>query len=285
MSFLVFNKQHSITFQHLIMKKSSLLLTIVALLGLMTIQTSCTQEGVCRRANGALATDTVSLGAFTGIFLQENADVYVGQGAQQEIIVTANEEVLDDLNFRIEDDNLIIDVEACYFNMDMEVFITVPATQPLDDLSISGSGDLVIQDSIVLGSDLRVRVSGSGELILVGNNSVNTVDVSVSGSGKANLDLDASDVDTKISGSGKAFLAGSATNLNGNISGSGDILAFDMLSQNVDVRISGSGDAEVYVDGGTLTSRISGSGSVAYKGTPSSVETRITGSGAVVDAN
>ena len=113
------------------MKKSILIFSTLTLLGMMILQTSCTHEGICRRADGAMETDTLSLGAFTGIHLQEDADVYVKLGAQQEIVVTAESDVMDELDFRVENGNLVIDVDACFYNKDMEVFITVPSTQAL----------------------------------------------------------------------------------------------------------------------------------------------------------
>lgn len=97
---------------------------------------------------------------------------------------------------------------------------------------------------------------------------------------KGPFDCDA--LETSLSGSGTVLIEGAVVNqFRLTISGSGSLKAFGMVAIRADVGISGSGKAEVTVTE-HLKAAISGSGVVAYKGTPTTVESEITGSGKLV---
>lgn len=267
------------------MKKSFFLLSIISALTISLFQTSCTTEGICRNGNGLVESDTLNLAPFTAIKLATDATVHVVQGSTQEVVVKGDQNVLDALDVRVESDGLILDVDGCFFNYDLDIFITVPTTQPQRIITVSGSGELLVQDSLLLVPDFKASVSGSGELDLRAANVLSTVDLSISGSGKMMMDYTSTYTETSISGSGSLKLTGSSQDHNCRISGSGDVFAYGLGTINTDITVSGSGDAEVTVDGGRLEATISGSGNVSYKGSPASINTSISGSGDLEDAN
>lgn len=267
------------------MKKSIFLLSILGALLISMMNTSCTTEGICRNGNGMVETDTLSLSAFTAVKLATAATVRVVQGTTQEVVITADQNVLEALDTRVEGDDLIIDVEGCFFSYDMEVFITVPASQPIRNFTVSGSGEIFVEDSLVLASDFKAVVSGSGELELRAANVISTVDLTISGSGKMDVEYTSTSTESIISGSGKLNLFGSTQSHKSRISGSGDLFSYDLSSIDTEITVSGSGDAEITVDGGRLDAVISGSGNVSYKGSPASINSSISGSGSLIDAN
>ncbi|MCI4671638.1 MAG: DUF2807 domain-containing protein [Bacteroidia bacterium] len=267
------------------MKKSIVLLTLLSAFAITLFQTSCTTEGICRNGNGIVETDSLSLPAFSAIKLATSATVEVVQGNTQEVVFVGDQNVLEALDVRVESGDLIIDVDGCFFSYDLDVFITVPSTQPQRELTVSGSGEMVIKDSLILDSDFRGIVSGSGELELKAANAVNNASFTISGSGKMIMDYVATSTESVISGSGNLTLNGKSQDHKTRISGSGDVFSFGLFTVNTDITVSGSGDADIRVDGGTLDATISGSGDVRFKGTPASINSTISGSGTLEDAN
>jgi hypothetical protein len=264
------------------MKKSVFILSLIAMLAITISQTSCTGDGICKNGNGSIQTDTVSLSSFEGIVLEKSATVIVTQGSSQEITVTGDENVLEALDFRVENGQLILDLTGCFFSYDLDVFITVPDTQSISRLVVSGSGEILVQDSLALAKDFEAVVSGSGEIRMTAANEISYANILISGSGEMTLDFNADSTTSKISGSGDLFLSGSSISHDMKITGSGDLEAFDFLTENTDIKVSGSGNADVWVEGGVLSAKITGSGDVRYTGVPTAVNSEITGSGSLI---
>jgi hypothetical protein len=120
------------------------------------------------------------------------------------------------------------------------------------------SGDLVL---VLTAPDVqRFRLAGSNSLT-VARYDRDSLEVSISGSGNADLNGKARRAEFKISGSGKIDAAGLAVaDAKINISGSGEAKAGP--TQSADINISGSGDVELTSNPAKLNSKVSGSGSV-----------------------
>jgi len=81
-----------------------------------------------------------------------------------------------------------------------------------------------------------------------------------------------------MSGSGDITLNGTAKNFEATISGSGDIKAYGLEADNVEATVSGSADIKVTANK-MLKARVSGSGDISYRGNPTKVDTKASGSG------
>jgi hypothetical protein len=108
--------------------------------------------------------------------------------------------------------------------------------------NLSGSGKISINGNFPSQDFFESRISGSGAVQVNGGFDVNDLDVTVSGSGRADL--------------------------------------LNIESRRAEVFISGSGDVKVNVRD-HLKAKISGSGRAYYTGNPT-IETDISGSGKVV---
>ncbi len=214
----------------------------------------------CVNGNGPIVTETLAVPTFTGISLNISAQVFITQGPLQEVVVEGKSNIIDELELDVNSSGVWeIETDHCVRDIgELKIFITIP---DLSVLKISGSGDIVSQNTFVIGD----------------------IDMNVSGSGNIDVAMEADDIDASISGSGKVFLEGSADELDFRISGSGDLRAFGLQCRVANLNISGSGDAEVRVSD-HLDVRISGSGDVFYKGNPT-LNVQITGSGQVINAN
>lgn len=252
-------------------QKLTLLLAAVVVL-----TTGCRREIFCVRGEGPSVTETVTLPDFDGIRLALNATVHLTQSATQTVEVTAQENILDEIEYDIRGGVLVIKDKNC-INRHSDIIFHI-AIPNLTEVTVSGSGE-IITDSTFTGLDnLEAKVSGSGNIYL--DAEAQSVFLNISGSGEMETNLICNDLEANISGSGNIELTGTADTQDLQISGSGKFRSFDMPTRVCEATISGSGDCEVDVSE-SLTVRISGSGSVFYEGNPS-IDVQISGSGRLV---
>lgn len=103
------------------------------------------------------------------------------------------------------------------------------------------------------------------------------------GTGKVELSVIVDTINLSLSGSGNVILTGSAETMNGKVTSTGDINAFQMGSTYTILNLSGSGNVETTTSD-SLAVNISGSGDVFYKGEPI-IDANITGSGQIFNRN
>lgn len=242
--------------------KRILFLTIGLALTLM--QFSCDFDfdddfGPCVRGNGNNVSRELNLPDFTGVDLDISAEVIITQGDNFKVTVEGESNIIAELKTNVRNGVWEIDFDRCVRDMDdLTIFITMPRIR---SLSISGSG--VITSTNIMNVD--------------------DIDLSISGSGKIDVGLDADDIFSRISGSGRVVLEGESNSIEHTVSGSGDLFAFPLKTRDADIRVSGSGNSELNVSD-NLNVRISGSGDVYYRGKPQ-VEVSVSGSGKLVNAN
>ena len=212
----------------------------------------------CVRGEGERVTEVFTIADFQSVSNSLDANIYITQGTDYRIEVVAQENIIDDLEFRISGSELRIKSDHCLRSHDeIDIYITMPE---IEALTVSGSGDIYAEDLL----------------------KVSDVDLAVSGSGSIRANLEGNAVSSHISGSGDIYLEGATVTHDIRISGSGKVHAFDLLSERAEIRISGSGDAEVTVSE-SLKVNISGSGDVRYQGTPK-LDVKTSGSGKVSGA-
>ncbi|QSE97699.1 head GIN domain-containing protein [Fulvivirga lutea] len=198
---------------------------------------------------------------FDAITLSVSGTVYITQASTQRVELKGSNETLDKIETEVRNGRLIIKSEDSnsWFSWrdtgDFDVYISV---KELNKIHVAGSGRVYTENKIT-SKDLELDVSGSG---------------------KMEVQAEATYLDANISGSGKIEIEGKTKDLEVRISGSGDIYADKLMSENCEARISGSGKCEVNVSN-SIDARISGSGSVYYRGNPNHVDSSTSGSGRV----
>lgn len=83
-----------------------------------------------------------------------------------------------------------------------------------------------------------------------------------------------------LPGTGSVRVAGSAEELRATLSGSGDLQVQDLVARDAATELSGVGEIRVHVTR-DLHATVSGTGSIRYSGDPTSVVSRVTGTGSV----
>jgi hypothetical protein len=221
--------------------------------------------------------ETRNVSAFTRISFGISGDLHLKQGDGQKVELQGSKDDLEKIETEVINGQLRIRTKnnGWWDNLgDVTVYVTVPQ---IDEVSLGGSGK-IFGDGPIKSGDLRLSVSGSGRMELEA--SAENTKLSVSGSGNMALKLNVKSIDEDISGSGGLTLSGTTGPVDLSISGSGKLEATDLQAKSYDISISGSGKCNISVSD-AITSSISGSGSVYYKGNPDKVVSKVSGSGRV----
>jgi hypothetical protein len=214
---------------------------------------------------------SINVDDFTGIRVNGNYQVFLKQGNTLKVRVEGEESKIKKISTTVKDGVWSIQSQSAkgskcghYSNYNyngqngsqtaMKVYITMPK---LTSISVSGTGKVSTENTF----------------------KVKTIDLSISGSGKMRLGLNANSIEGNLCGSGKMVLKGTAKHLEAKVMGSGDVDAESMKAENANVSITGSGDINIHATT-YLKAKVSGSGDVFYKGSPS-VHKKVTGSGGV----
>lgn len=205
-----------------------------------------------------------NLGNFDEIGLAIPANLYLTQGSKNEVIIEADEDLLEKIETEVHGSSLNIQFEKWYNYRgvsDINVYITV---KDIKKLVVSGSGD-VIAKSAIHADKLSFLISGSGS-ILIDN-------------------LTTTDIDAMITGSGNVRIQGKskANGIDVTVTGSGDFESLDLEFEEGDLTVTGSGSIRTFVSK-ELDANITGSGKIYYKGNPL-IDANITGSGKIRSDN
>src|SRR5690606_33004730 len=179
------------------MKKMNLLFTMV--MGVLLF-TSCEKI----TGEGPVITENRNVGNFIGVDLRGDATVYFTKGVDLKIELHAQQNVLEVLETYKSGNNLVIK----YRNdtrLGRHEPVTIYLTAPdLNDLRISGSGDIFVEGDIN-NNDMEMDISGSGS-IKMDKLETGYLDVNISGSGSMEIQAGEADEEIlKISGSGNIY--------------------------------------------------------------------------------
>lgn len=235
--------------------KKYLTLTLV----LITVS-ACAQWGKRIKGNGNVVTIERSVGEYDEVSSAGWFDVELVAGKEGEITLKGESNLLEKLKTEVKNGELIIKTEKGVNLQPSSWKSGITITVPVEEISavrLSGSGDVVSKTTLKSSDSFRASIAGSGDVTLT---------------------IEAENVKASISGSGDMNLDGSAKTLDVSVSGSGDINAYDLEADNVEAQVSGSADLQVTAKE-MLRARVSGSGDITYKGNPSKVDTKSSGSG------
>ena len=203
--------------------------------------------------------ETRNLTNFTKVSFGVAGNLYISIGKEFSVVLEGDESYLRDILTDVSGGRLVIKKDSWRqnFNEKVTVNITMPA---IEALGVSGSGRAEITNA-VMGDNLNLSVSGSGKLYTA--------------------DLNVNDMKCSISGSGDIILGGNSSVNNGDISisGSGNYTGESTSIKSLGISISGSGSCTCNVTE-SLKASVSGSGNVTYMGNPK-VDVRVSGSGKV----
>ncbi|TAG94525.1 MAG: DUF2807 domain-containing protein [Bacteroidetes bacterium] len=210
-------------------------------------------------------TETRNITNFNQISNSGSLKVVVQQGATESVKVETEDIELADIITEVIDNKLNIYLKgqkswrkiARYKGIAI-VYVTFKNVVKINN---AGSGTIISEGSINL-ENVEIRQSGSGNIRITQLKVATKVDASISGSG--NLQIE----------------SGSSKQIEAKISGSGNIDAGRFETENAEAKISGSGNILINASK-NMSAKISGSGNIGYRGSASSVEKSISGSGKI----
>ncbi len=227
-------------------------ITIFVLLASTLMLGSCFN---CVDGVGPKKTENRELEAFSKLEVNISADVMVHFGDENTIKISAQENLLSEIETYVQGKTFIIDSRYC-LNPTETIRIDI-TTKNLSSITLNGSGG-VHTSSVMEADDVNLQLNGSGQI---------------------SADIFSNTLDAAINGSGDIIVNGTTQDLDMEINGSGDFKALGLKSFEADISIAGSGDADIKVLN-ELKVNITGSGSVTYVGSPE-IKTKVTGSGKV----
>lgn len=202
-------------------------------LGLISIS-SCNLHTI--HGSGVAKTETRAVGSFSKINLAGSPEVAVAVGSDPSLSVTTDDNILSNIETRVEGDTLRISSKGSYStSLGVKVNITVPALTGVSitgsgnvqatglkagemEASITGSGDITLSG---LADDLRAEIVGSGDL-RADELTAKLVRVTVTGSGNAVV-RPTGELDARVTGSGNVRYSGQPAQVRKNVTGSGEI--------------------------------------------------------------
>ncbi len=228
---------------------------IIIVLGLLLSITACSSGSQMVKENRDVVVKEADLGDYKKIDAKGSVEVRYEQTRTPYFRIEVNEDILTKVVYRVEKGTLFIYNEG---KIAPSHYIVYTGSSDLEEIKLSGSGDLLIKDGLKVKS-LEVSLAGDGDVKI--------------------RDVEGKRIKSTLKGSGNIELAGKVEELQASLNGSGDIEAFALITESSSATLKGSGDIEVYADK-KLKAEINGSGNISYKGAPD-ISTKIKGSGNV----
>lgn len=225
---------------------------------ILIIASTCFISCASVSGNGNVRAENRDIANIQTIKSSGSIDVEIKRGDTYSLVVENDENLLPYVVTEVDNGVLNIHYKNGYSirNDHAKVIVTTPTLH-----KIVSSGSANISSSDVIKSD-------------------DEIEISTSGSGDFDLQLDAPSINATGSGSGDISLSGRTKDFQCKVSGSGDIKCANLKSENAQIRVSGSGNVRVFASV-SLKVNVSGSGDVYYSGNPPSPEIHIAGSGTV----
>ncbi|MGZ5246011.1 MAG: head GIN domain-containing protein [Flavitalea sp.] len=208
---------------------------------LFTMATANAQKQVINDANAQQR----DLKGFHAIKVSHAFDVYISQGDEEGVVVSAKtKEFRDLITTSVENGVLKIGYGERGWkgsgNRQLKVYISV---KELDQLNASGACDLVITGTLK-AKDLMVDLSGASDL-------------------KGNIEAEF--LNAEISGASDVTISGKVDGLKIEANGASDFKGYDLIAEKCEAKASGASDIKITVNK-ELNAEASGASGVSYKG-------------------
>lgn len=188
----------------------------------LALLTASSCDPICLEGKGPLITHTAEIKQFNGVRLKISAEVILEQGNEQVVKVEAQDNVFKVLKFKVVNDVLEIDNSECIgTNAGINIRITMPEVK-------------------------KMIVLGSGSIETEGRIASEHLELAINGSGTIRGDVDARSVYAGIKGSGEIILKGQTSQQTIKVMGSGSFKANDFAAVQTEAEVNGSGEIYVY---------------------------------------
>lgn len=168
-------------------------------------------------------------------------DLVLTVGKTFSITVEGDDDVLESLRFKRDDDSISVGRDSDWDGPDGKAIIRITMPAP-HSISLAGSGNI---EAAVIAKEAEVSLAGSGDISIA--------------------EIAADDLDVSIAGSGSLSGSGTASELEVAIAGSGNVRFANLKADKVDISIAGSGGVTLASDG-EVEASLAGSGDAIVTG-------------------
>jgi hypothetical protein len=137
----------------------------------------------CIKSSGAIIEELRPVGDIKSVDLSMHANVFVHQGDENTIKITAPENLLEYIETEQKGSTLVVKTSRCVRSRSDEISVYIPVTE-LSSLRISGSGNIFCRKPFE-GQRIDMNISGSGNIHFTGY--YDHVTTNISGSGNINV--------------------------------------------------------------------------------------------------
>jgi hypothetical protein len=170
--------------------------------------------------SGGLTTHNLSIDSFSKINLTGQAKITVVKGDTQSVAVRAQQNIFDVLDIHSSSSNLFIGVKDNYsINTQEGIFVDIVSPTAITDVSIVGSGDLIISGSNQ--ESFNVSITGAGNFSAYGLD-VDNADINISGAAVCSVKVNKT-LTIIISGAGTVKYKGNPS-ISQSIAGVGSVI-------------------------------------------------------------
>lgn len=252
-----------------------ILVFVVVLLG-----QSCVRPIIGIRGEGEIISKNIDIPQITGVLLSVDAEVVIISGDNQEIVIEAQENILENIELKVDDGIWEIGYDKNVKEHDgVKIYVTIPT---LDRIYSTGTGNIICNSDFI-GEDLDVAINGTGDIFCNSFLEYNGVTIEITGTGSIDIYGSFMNCQSRVTGTGNIFIEGISNNLSISSTGTGHFNGIDFETNNTEIISTGSGDCTVFVNE-NFDITISGTGDVYYKGFPS-MNSQITGTGRIISLN
>ncbi|MCP4726901.1 MAG: DUF2807 domain-containing protein [bacterium] len=208
--------------------------------------------------SGYLITKTLEMVEFNSIEFNIPGRIYIEQGDQQNVEITADDNIYNYLEIRVINDRFYVSKKSGVNFGDYHLTIKITMT----DLE-------------------RIQTNSVGSIEGTGTFDVDYLRLETNSVGSICIDVNAKEIRTDISSVGSVYLSGAAERLYASVNSIGSLNAFNLETKRSEVSVNSIGNAEVYAIE-SLEASVTSLGNLYYKGEPDVVILRITSLGRII---
>jgi hypothetical protein len=205
-----------------------------------------------------------NVSSFSGIKVSGGIDVYLSQGNEYALAVSASEDKFRD-NIKTEINNGILTISysggSLRFNENRNLRIYI-SFKDLESIEGSGASDFKFSETFKANS-LRLKLSGASEI--KGAININNLDVNISGASTVKMN-------------------GNVQNIKIDASGASDLKNYELVADNCIANLSGASDVKLTVNK-SVSVKASGASTFNYKGNPDKRDVNTSGASSVSQRN
>ncbi len=191
---------------------------LFSLAAFVLIISSCTKDVI--RGGGSISTRTMNLPAFSAIESYYDISAHIIYGTEQEVSVTGYDNLLNILDFKVENGVLKMMYDKDYENIRNGNIVATIKIPMINKATIHGSQNVSISN--FTGNNVYAKIHGSG-MIEVNNSTYQSAFLDIYGSGDIDAQtLQTKEAETNIHGSGNISVAVS-DHMKASIYGSGNV--------------------------------------------------------------